>query len=91
MLDGYRGQSLGELARHSLRSVLFYSFSMGKRWVTTPRSRGYSTGSNSITGAAYFEVVRMDRSSKYVVIHRTDDLDKARALANREWAADRAA
>ena len=52
---------------------------------------GLLEGKSYRTGAAYFEVVRMDRSSKYVVIHRTDDLDKARALANREWAADRAA
>lgn len=49
------------------------------------------SGTSYKTGETYYEVVRVDRSNKYVVIHRTGDLDKARSLANREWAADKAA
>ena len=42
-------------------------------------------------GTPCYEVVRVSPQSKSVVLHRTGDLQKARSLANREWAADRAA
>lgn len=44
-----------------------------------------------LRGTFFYEVVRVSPDNKYVVLHREGDFKKARALANREWAADRAA
>ena len=42
-------------------------------------------------GATYYDVVRVNPQNKYVTLHSVSDRDKARALANREWMADRSA
>lgn len=52
---------------------------------------GLLRGKSHRDGAVFFEVVRMDPRSKYVVLHRTGDPVKARELANREYFADKAA
>jgi hypothetical protein len=41
-------------------------------------------------GTACYEITRVSPSNSYVTIHRTADYQKARKLANREWAADKA-
>lgn len=41
-------------------------------------------------GGTYYEVARVNPDNKYLVIHRTSDYEKARTLANRQWASDRA-
>lgn len=43
------------------------------------------------TGATYFEVVRMDRQSRYVTISRHGDEATARTAANAEYRSDKAA
>lgn len=48
-------------------------------------------GTSYRDGSTFYEVVRVSPGNKYVTIHRTSDYEKARSLANREWAADRAA
>jgi hypothetical protein len=41
------------------------------------------------TGTTYYDVVRVAPNNKYVTLHSVSDRDKARTLANREWAADK--
>jgi len=43
------------------------------------------------TGKTYFDVVRMNGSSRYVSLTRHDNEADARTSANREWSADMAA
>lgn len=50
---------------------------------------GLLSGSSYRDNKTFYEVVRINRDNKYVVLHQTRDITKAKALANREWAADR--
>jgi hypothetical protein len=40
-------------------------------------------------GKTCYSVVRIAPDNKYVTLHVTRDYEEARALANREWAADK--
>ena len=56
-------------------------------------SNGFAIGivknSNYLTGKDQFQVVRLDRQSKYVTISRHADEADARKRANAEWKADK--
>jgi len=41
-------------------------------------------------GSDCYEIARVSPANQTVTIHRTGDYHKARQLANREWAADKA-
>ena len=53
--------------------------------------RGYAIGimeEQSRSGETAYTVVRLDPRSKYIVLDRYSDLEKARIRANDEWVAD---
>ena len=52
-------------------------------------ARGFAIG--IIRVGKYFDVVRMDRQSRYVTISHHDDEATARRRANAEWRAERPA
>lgn len=93
-MSGPWGLNLTTLALYSHAMTTMQTAKMTPIKLTNTRN-GWAIallrGTSYSDGTPYYEVVRVAPDNKYLVLHREGDLQKARDLANREWAADRAA